>query len=103
MSMDMQKLLQQARKMQKDLEKAQADLEAKIFEVSSCGGALTVKISGGYRIEAVEIDKDMIDPEDKEMLEDSVKIAVNEAIEKVQEEQAKISSRMGGGMPGFGF
>lgn len=100
--MDMQKLLQQARKMQKDLEKAQTELESTVFEVSSCGGAITVTIMGDYSIQRIDVDKDMIDPEDKEMLEDSIKVAVNEAIGKVKEEQAKISSSVNG-MTGFGF
>lgn len=103
--MDMQKLLQQARKMQRDLEKSQAELEAKLFEIAACGGAVKVSIYGNYQVEKIEIDRDMIDPDDKEMLEDSLKIALNEAIAKVQAEQAKISSSVGGGMgmPGFGF
>ena len=103
--MDMQRILQQARKMQKEMEKKQAALEETLFEITACGGAIKVSIYGNFHIEKVEIDKDMVDPDDKEMLEDSIKIAVNEAIEKVQAEQAKITDSMaaGAGFGGFGF
>ena len=103
--MDMQRILQQARKMQKEIEKKQAALEETLFEITSAGGAIKVSIYGNYHIEKVEIDKDMIDSEDKEMLEDSISIAINEAIEKVQAEQAKITNSMtaNAGFGGFGF
>lgn len=57
--MDMQRILQQARKMQKEMEKKQAALEETLFEITSAGGAIKVSIYGNYHIEKVEIDKDM--------------------------------------------
>jgi len=94
----MNALMQQAQKMQKELERAQKKLEETLFEVESAGGAIKISLYGSRKIEKIEIDKDAIDPEDKEMLEDMLKIAMNEAMEKIDDEQAKIQSKMTNGM-----
>jgi DNA-binding YbaB/EbfC family protein len=96
--MNMNALMQQAQKMQKELERAQKKLEETLFEVESAGGAIKISLYGSRKIEKIEIDKDAIDPEDKEMLEDMLKIAMNEAMDKIDEEQAKIQSKMTNGM-----
>lgn len=96
--MNINALMQQAQKMQKDMEKAQKQLESTLFEVESAGGAIKISIYGSRKIEKIDIDKDAIDPEDKEMLEDMLKIAVNEAMEKIDNEQAKIQAKMTSGM-----
>lgn len=96
--MNINALMQQAQKMQKDLEKAQKQLEATLFEVESAGGAVKVSIYGSRKIEKIDIDKDAIDPDDKEMLEDMIKIAINEAMDKIDNEQAKIQAKMTSGM-----
>ena len=96
--MNMNMLMQQAQKMQKEMQKKQAELEAKLFEISSSGGAVKIFIYGSRKVERVEIDKDAIDPNDKEMLEDMVRIAINEAMEKIDKENAKITNSMTQGM-----
>ncbi len=96
--MNINALMQQAQKMQKDMEKAQKQLESTLFEVESAGGAIKISIYGSRKIEKIDIDKDAIDPEDKEMLEDMLKIAINEAMEKIDNEQAKIQAKMTSGM-----
>lgn len=96
--MNINALMQQAQKMQKDMEKAQKQLEATLFEVESAGGAVKVSIYGSRKIEKIDIDKDAIDPDDKEMLEDMIKIAINEAMDKIDNEQAKIQAKMTSGM-----
>lgn len=88
--MNMNALMQQAQKMQREMEKAQKDLESKEFEVVSAGGGIKVVITGAKNIKIIDIDKDIIDPEDKEMLQDMIVIAINEAINLVINEEQKI-------------
>ena len=96
--MNMNSLMQQAQRMQKELAKKQAELEEKLFEVVSSGGAIKVSIYGNRRIEKIDIDKDAIDPEDKEMLEDMIKIAINAAMNLIDAENEKITRSMTSGM-----
>ena len=84
--MNMNALMQQAQKMQKEMEKAQKELEAKEFEIVSAGGGIK-------EIKAIDIDKEIIDPEDKEMLQDMIVVAINEAISKVIDEEQKIVAK----------
>ena len=84
--MNMQALMQQAQKMQREMEKAQKDLEAKEFEIVSAGGGIKVTITGSKVVKNIEIDEDIIDPEEKEMLQDMIVVAINEAINKVLSE-----------------
>lgn len=101
--MNINMLMQQAQKMQKEMEKAQKELEAKVFEIVSAGGGIKVSISGKKEILNIDIDSEMIDPEDKDMLQDMIVVAVNEAISKVLEEEQKIMSKQTQGlrMPGM--
>ena len=91
--MNMQALMQQAQKMQREMEKAQKDLEAKEFEIVSAGGGIKVTITGKKLVKNIEIDEDIIDPEEKEMLQDMIVVAINEAISKVISEEQKIVAR----------
>lgn len=101
--MNINMLMQQAQKMQKEMEKAQKELEAKTFEIVSAGGGIVVRIQGNKEILSVEIDEEMIDPAEKEMLQDMIVVAVNEAITKVVQEEQKIMSKQTQGlrMPGM--
>lgn len=96
--MNINMLMQQAQKMQKEMEKQQKALEERLFEIESAGGAVKVSIYGNRKIEKIDIDKDAIDPDEKEMLEDMIKIAINEANEQIDAELAKIQSKMTSGM-----
>ena len=91
--MNMQALMQQAQKMQRELEKAQKDLQAKDFEIVSAGGGIKVIITGGKVVKSIEIDEDIIDPEEKEMLQDMIVVAINEAITLVNKEEQKILAK----------
>ena len=91
--MNMQALMQQAQRMQREMEKAQKDLEAKEFEIVSAGGGIKVIITGAKEIKSIELDKDIVDPEDKEMLQDMIVVAINDAIALVMEEEQKIVAR----------
>ena len=96
--MNMQALMQQAQKMQKEMQKKQAELEAQTFDVTSAGGAIKIKIKGSRQIESIEIDKDAIDPEEKEMLEDMFKVAINEAISVVDQAFDQLNASLTNGM-----
>ena len=91
--MNMQALMQQAQRMQREMEKAQKDLEAKEFEIVSAGGGIKIVIQGTKEIKSIDIDQDMIDPDDKDMLQDMIVVAINEAINKVINEEQKIVAK----------
>ncbi len=96
--MNMQALMQQAQKMQREMQKKQEELESKTFDITSAGGAINITIKGTREIIKIDIDKDAIDPEDKEMLEDMIKVAINEAIKVVDEAFEKLNASMTNGM-----
>jgi nucleoid-associated protein EbfC len=90
--------MQMMRKMQKQMEKIQAELAEQTLEVSSGGGVVTVTITGDQKIRAIKVDPEAVDPEDVEMLEDLLTAAVNEAL---AESQALAGEKLGaltGGM-----
>ncbi|MPZ49996.1 MAG: YbaB/EbfC family nucleoid-associated protein [Dehalococcoidia bacterium] len=70
--------------MQEQMAKAQEEIENRVAEATSGGGAVKVEITGGYKIKSLKIDPDAVDPDDLGMLEDLVIAAFNEALEKVQ-------------------
>jgi len=98
---NMNNLLKQAQKMQKEMEKNQKELETKVYEATAGGGAITVKINGKKKLEEVKINPDVVDPEDVEMLEDLVLSAVNAAMQMADEEAEKVMGKLTGGMPGL--
>ena len=81
---NLQSMIKQAQKMQEDMAAKQAELEEREYDVSAGGGVINVKINGKKEILSVNIDPDVIDPDDKETLEDLIVAAVNEAIKKVE-------------------
>ncbi len=100
--MNMQQMMIQAQKMQRELRKAQAELAEKEFKVSK-GGAVTVTVLGSKEIKAIDIDKDAFDADNKEMVEEMIAMAINEANEKIDEESEAINERITGQKGGFGF
>jgi len=98
--MNMQQMLIQAQKMQREMQKKQAELEAQEFTVTK-GGAVTVVVKGDKSIVSVSIDKDALDPDNKEMVEELIALAINEAIEQIKAKEEEISSSMSGGMGGL--
>ena len=91
-------LMQQAQQLQARLAKAQAELANLTLEVSSGGGAVKVTIDGQQNIKSIKISKEVINPEDAEMLEDLVLSAVTEAIAKSQEAASKQLGSVTGGL-----
>ena len=91
-------LMQQAQQLQARLAKAQDELGKMILEVSSGGGAVKVTIDGQQNIKAIKIAKEVVNPEDVEMLEDLVLTGVKEAIAKSQEAASKQLGALTGGL-----
>ena len=94
--MDMQALMRQAQNMQRQMQKKQKEVEETEFIVSSNGGAITINIMGDKKINKIEIDEDLLD--DKDMLQDLLTVAMNEAIKKVDDEMNKVMNEATGGM-----
>lgn len=95
---NMQAMMQQVQKMQKDMELAQQELKSEVVEASAGGGMVTVKISGDLEVREVKIDPAAVDPEDVEILSDMVLAAVNEALRMAQELAER---KMGGATAGL--
>lgn len=96
--MDMNAMLRQAQAMQRQMSKKQKEVEEKEFNVSSAGGAIDIVIKGNKQILSVNVDEDLLNKEDKEMFQDMLVVAFNEAIKKVEDEMSKAMSSMTGGM-----
>ncbi len=79
---NMNQMLKQAQKMQEDMATLQADLEQREYTATSGGGMVSVTVDGKHLIKSIKINPDAVDPDDAEMLEDLVTVAVNEAINK---------------------
>lgn len=90
--MNINAMMMQAKKMQADIEKAQKELETKEFTVEKQG--IVVKISGKRKLLSVNINEALIDPDDKDIIEALVVIAVNEALDKVAAEEEKLRPAM---------
>ena len=83
--MDINKLMQQAQAMQKQLEEANKQINEKEFEGSASNGLVKVVINGENRIQSIDINKDILNADDKEMIEDLIMIVVNDAIDKAED------------------
>ncbi|WP_022851301.1 YbaB/EbfC family nucleoid-associated protein [Limisalsivibrio acetivorans] len=101
--MNMQQMMKQAQKMQKKLEEAQEEAAKEVVEASAGGGMVTVKVNGKNELLDINIEKEVVDPEDVDMLQDLIVAAVNEGMTKAQETvQEKLSSVTGGmNIPGL--
>ena len=95
-------IMKQAQKMKKDMEKLQTELEEKEVEATAGGGAVRVVATGKKQIKEIEIKRDVIDPEDAEMLQDLVLAAVNEALRMADEMVSGEMSKVTGGLGGLG-
>ena len=91
--MNINKLMKEAKKMQADMEKSQEELQAKEFEATAGGGAISVKVTGGKEIKEIKIQKDVVDKDDVELLEDLILTCVNEALRKVDSAQSESLGR----------
>ncbi len=100
--MNMQSLMQQAQKMQRDLQKAKDEL-AKMEFVGTNGGAVTVTIFGNRTVKSIQIDPAILSPDDSEMLSEMIKNATNSALKQIDEAEEAMNQRITGRSGGLGF
>lgn len=97
-------MMKQAQKMQQKMAKMQEELAQRTFEASAGGGIVKAFVTGSMEVKSIEIEQSVIEEGDKEMIEDLVVAAVNEAYKKAQdttnEEMSKITGGLGGNLPG---
>ena len=96
--------MRQAQKLQEEMMKAQEEAKKKTVEATAGGGMVTVVASGSGEIISIRIEKDVVNPDDVEMLQDLILAATNEAIRRAQELVNSDMSKLTGGlnMPGMG-
>ena len=101
---NMQSMIRQAQKMQEDMAALQEELDAREYEIKAGGGVVTVKINGKLEILSIEIEPEVVDPEDIETLTDILTAGVNEAIKKVNTTNSEAMNKVTGGLsvPGMG-
>lgn len=104
---NMNNLMKQAQRMQKQMEETTRELEEKEVTAAAGGGAVEVTVTGKKEVKSVKLNPEVVDPDDIEMLEDLIVAATNEALRKIEEisqsEMAKITGGLGGLGGGFPF
>jgi len=104
--MNIQKMMKQVQQMQGQMQKTQAELASRTFESSVAGGKIAVTANGQGDIQSIKIAKEVVDPEDVEMLQDLLLSAVQQVQQKVKDTQAAEMGKLTGGMglpPGMGL
>lgn len=101
---NMNNLMKQAQRMQRQMEENQKEMENKEFTAKAGGGAVEVTVTGKKEVTKVKLSEEVVDPDDIEMLEDLVMAAANEALRLADEANAEIMNKMTGGLNlGGGF
>ncbi len=97
-------MMRQAKKMQQEMGKIQEEAKKKTVEASVGGGMVTVIANGGMEIVSIKIEKDVVNPEDIEMLQDLIVAATNEALRRAQQMVNEEIGKVAGGLniPGLG-
>ena len=98
MAKNMNNLLRQAQQMQQKMTTLQKELESRELETSSGGGMVKIKINGKQEILELKLDKECVDPNDVEGLEELLTIAVNQAVKESQDMVSNAMSKVTGGM-----
>ncbi len=91
-------MIKQAKKLQERMASMQAELENKTIAASAGGGMVTILMNGKYEVISLKIEKEVVNPDDVEMLQDLIAAAVNEGIRKVQEMTSSAMSQITGGL-----
>ena len=95
---NMQAMIRQAQKMQEDMAAKQEELDAREYEINAGGGVVTVKINGKKEVLSIDIDPEVVDPDDVETLQDILVAGVNEAIKRVEDTNSKEMEKITGSM-----
>jgi len=98
----MNQMLKKLQKMQKDMMKAQKELEESIF-TGSAGGVVTVEVRGDKRIQSITIDPEALDPEDVEIIQDMIMAAVNQTMNEIDQMTEEVMAPYSQGLPGMPF
>ena len=99
---NMNNLMKQAQRMQRQMEEKSKEMEEKEWEAAAGGGAVKVKVSGKKEVVSVTLDPEVVDPDDIEMLQDLIMAATNEALRMVEEENSEMLQQLTGGLGGLG-
>ena len=99
---NMNNLMIQAQRMERQMEEAQIALEEKEVTATAGGGAVEVTVSGKHEVTKIKLSEEVVDPDDIEMLEDLIMAATNEAFRKLDEESQSSMAKITGGMGGLG-
>ena len=97
---NMNNLMKQAQRMQRQMEEGQKELEIKEFTATAGGGAVEVTVSGKKEVVRVKLSEEVVDPEDIEMLQDLIVAATNEALRQAEEASSALMGKMAGGLGG---
>ena len=97
---NMNNLMKQAQKMQRQMEEGQKELEAKELSAKAGGGAVEVTVSGKKEVLKVQLSQEVVDPDDIEMLQDLIMAATNEALRMADEANNELMGKMTGGLGG---
>lgn len=97
---NMNNLMKQAQRMQRQMEESQKELETKEFTAKAGGGAVEVTVTGRKEVTKVKLSQEVVDPDDVEMLEDLVMAATNEALRMAEDANAEVMNKMTGGLGG---
>ena len=97
---NMNNLMKQAQRMQRQMEESQKELETKEFTAAAGGGAVQVTVSGKKEVLAVKLAEEVVDPDDIEMLQDLIVAATNEAMRQADAANAEMMNKMTGGLGG---
>ena len=100
---NMNNLMKQAQRMQRQMEEQQKELATKEFTAAAGGGAVEVTVSGKKELVSVKLAADVVDPDDIEMLQDLIVAATNEALRQAEAASEAVMSKLTGGMGGFPF
>ena len=95
---NMQQIARQAQKMQEAMETATAELEAKEYSSTAGGGAVKVVVTGKLEVKSIEIEPEVIDPDDAEMLSDLIMAATNEALRAANQDKEETMGALSGGL-----
>jgi len=98
LAQNMGKIMKQAQKMQERMLRMQEELAAKTVEATAGGGMITAVVNGKYELVSLKIEREVVDPEDIEMLQDLIVAAVNEGVRKSQEMAQEEMAKVTGGL-----
>ncbi|MFV0381634.1 MAG: YbaB/EbfC family nucleoid-associated protein [Breznakia sp.] len=96
--MDLNGLMKQAQKMQADIDKQKRELQTKKFTKSVGGGAVKIEMNGGFEVESIHLEDELLHPDNKEMLSDLVKLALNELLQTIESEKEKSMAQLSSGV-----